>query len=102
LIHRGSWINGTRIVRPYLPGGSTPAANKFSEGGSLFALGLIYTGRKEGAEEELRKGLADGMDPVVQHGAALGMGVAAIGTADEGKLSGPEINADRPSTSADN
>lgn len=81
LIHRGSYINGVRVVRPYLPGGSAPS--KYSEGGALFALGLIYTGRKEGAEKELRKGLSDANDPIVQHGAALGLGVAALGTGDE-------------------
>ena len=84
LIHRGSWINGMRVVRPYLPGGTAPS--KFSEGGALFALGLIYTGRKEGCEEELRKGLAEGNDPIVQHGAALGLGVSGIATQDEGEF----------------
>ncbi|WOO82563.1 26S proteasome non-ATPase regulatory subunit 1 A [Vanrija pseudolonga] len=81
LIHRGSYINGVRVVRPYLPGGAAPS--KFSEGGALFALGLIYTGRKEGAEAELRKGLSDVNDPIVQHGAALGLGVSALATGDE-------------------
>lgn len=84
LIHRGSWVNGGKVVRPYLPGGSAPS--KYSEGGALFALGLIYSGRKEKAEEELRKGLQDGVDPVIQHGAALGLGVSALATADEGEL----------------
>lgn len=82
LIHRGSYINGVRVVKPYLPGGSAPS--KFSEGGALFALGLIYTGRKEGAEKELCNGLSENNDPIVQHGAALGLGVAALGTGDEG------------------
>ncbi|ORY27990.1 endopeptidase [Naematelia encephala] len=81
LIHRGSLVNGIRVVRPYLPGGSAPS--KFSEGGALFALGLIYAGRKEGAQEELRRSLAEGNDPIVQHGAALGLGVSGIATADE-------------------
>lgn len=72
-----------RVVRPYLPGGSAPS--KFSEGGALFALGLIYAGRKEGCEDELRKGLAEGNDPIVQHGAALGLGVSGIATADDGE-----------------
>ena len=85
LIHRGSWVNGRKVVKPYLPGGSAPS--KFSEGGALFALGLIYAGRKEKAEEELRKGIQEGNDPVVQHGAALGLGVSALATADEGELS---------------
>ncbi|WWC92551.1 uncharacterized protein L201_007510 [Kwoniella dendrophila CBS 6074] len=81
LIHRGSWINGIKVVKPYLPGGSAP--NKYSEGGSLFALGLIYNGRKDLAEQELKKGLQENMDPIIQHGAALGLGVSAIATADE-------------------
>ena len=72
------------MVRPYLPGGSAP--NKFSEGGALFALGLIYAGRKEGGQAELRKALEEGTDPIVQHGAALGLGVSGIATADEGRL----------------
>jgi 26S proteasome regulatory subunit N2 len=83
LIHRGSWVNGRKVVKPYLPGGSAP--NKFSEGGALFALGLIYAGRKEKAEAELRKGIQETNDPVVQHGAALGLGVSALATADEGE-----------------
>jgi len=69
------------VVRPYLPGGSAPS--KFSEGGALFALGLIYAGRKEGAQEDLRKALGEGNNPIVQHGAALGLGVSGIATADE-------------------
>ncbi|AFR98402.2 26S proteasome regulatory subunit N2 [Cryptococcus neoformans C23] len=81
LIHRGSWVNGNRVVKPYLPGGAAP--NKYSEGGALFALGLIYAGRVEFAEEELKKGLAEGNDPIVQHGAALGMGVSALASADD-------------------
>lgn len=85
LIHRGSWDNGRKVVKPYLPGGSAP--NKFSEGGALFAMGLIYVGRKEQAEEELRKGIQETNDPVVQHGAALGLGVSALGSADEGESS---------------
>lgn len=53
----------------------------------MFALGLIYAGRKEGGQEELRKALGEGNDPVIQHGAALGLGVSAIATEDEGKES---------------
>jgi 26S proteasome regulatory subunit N2 len=83
LIHKGSWINGMKVVKPYLPGGSAPS--KFSEGGALFALGLIYTGRREGCQDELRKGLEEGNDPIVQHGAALGLGVSGLATADEGE-----------------
>jgi len=84
VIHRGSWINGTKVVKPYLPGGVAP--NKYSEAGALFALGLIYVGKKEIPEAELRKAISEGNDPVLQHGAALGLGVSGIATADEGDL----------------
>lgn len=87
LIHKGSWVNGIRVVKPYLPGGAAP--NKFSEGGSLFALGLIYSGhlnalRKAKADVPLKQAIAEGTDPTVQHGAALGWGLAGLATADEG------------------
>ena len=76
-------MNGLKVVKPYLPGGSAP--NNFSEGGALFALGLIYSGDRKACEEELKQGLAEGNDAIVQHGAALGLGVSAIATQDEGK-----------------
>jgi len=91
LIHKGSIVRGRRLVKPYLPGGAVPS--KFSEGGALYALGLIYAGRQNGAEEELRSGLAEGMDPVVQHGAALGYGISAVASQNDGKLS-PRVTWD--------
>ncbi|RXK39366.1 26S proteasome regulatory subunit N2 [Tremella mesenterica] len=83
LIHKGSWRNGMRVVRPYLPGGTVP--NVYSEGGALFALGLIYAGHLHAMEEQqletaLTKGLEEGSPVVIQHGAALGLGVAALGS----------------------
>lgn len=83
VVHKGSLKNGYRIVKPYLPGG--PAPSKFSEGGALYALGLIYAGRKQLIEDKLKKGLSEDSDPIVQHGAALGLGVCAVGTYNEGK-----------------
>lgn len=84
LLHKGSIVRGRNLVKPYLPGGSHP--DKFSEGGALYALGLIYAGRQHGAEEDLRNGLAEGMDPVVQHGAALGYGISGVASLNDGKL----------------
>jgi hypothetical protein len=34
----------------------------------------------------LRNGLAEGMDPVVQHGAALGYGISGVASLNDGKL----------------
>ena len=84
LLHKGSIVRGRNLVKPYLPGGSHP--DKYSEGGALYALGLIYAGRQHGAEEDLRNGLAEGMDPVVQHGAALGYGISAVASLNDRKL----------------
>lgn len=82
LIHRGNWATGYRVVQPYLPSGQTP--NKYGEGGALFALGLIFAGRLKGeAGDKMREYLADGVDEVVSHGAALGLGMAGLATADE-------------------
>lgn len=95
LVHKASLKNGYRIVKPYLPGG--PAPSKFSEGGALYALGLIYSGRKQGVEEELKQGLAEDADPVVQHGAALGFGVSAVASHSEGESSYPSSSQLVPS-----
>lgn len=83
LVHKGSLRNGYRIVKPYLPGG--PAPSKYSEGGALYALGLIHSGKKQGIEEELKAGLSEDSDPVVQHGAALGFGVSAVASHSDGE-----------------
>jgi 26S proteasome regulatory subunit N2 len=42
-------------------------------------------GRKTDREVDLRKALADGNDPIVQHGAALGLGASSMGSGDEGE-----------------
>lgn len=53
----------------------------YSEGGSLFALGLINAGCGSGRQVEnyLRDALKTAQGEVVQHGAALGLGVAGMG-----------------------
>jgi 26S proteasome regulatory subunit N2 len=86
VIHKGSYVNGLRLVKPYLPGGSSP--NHFSEGGGLYALGLIFAGGEASDAEMavLKDGIKEGMDPVVQHGAALGLGLTAMASGDDGEL----------------
>jgi 26S proteasome regulatory subunit N2 len=53
----------------------------YSEGGALYALGLINTGCGSGRSVEgyLREALRTAQGEVVQHGAALGLGVAGVG-----------------------
>jgi len=85
VIHRGHFQEGMNILGPYLPqatGGSTgiPGA-AYSEGGALYALGLIHAecGSGRQVEEFLRDALKNSQSEPVQHGAALGLGVAGMG-----------------------
>lgn len=86
VIHKGHFEEGMNILEPYLPSdnannnGGVPGT-QYSEGGSLYALGLINAGCGSGRSVEgyLRARLRVASDEVVQHGAALGLGVAVMG-----------------------
>jgi 26S proteasome regulatory subunit N2 len=94
VIHRGNLEYGMSLLRPYLPnaggGGGGPGASVYSEGGALYALGLVHAnnaaagGKAREALEFLRTSLKAEGGEVVQHGAALGLGVAAMATGNEG------------------
>ncbi|GAA5821812.1 hypothetical protein JCM3770_002901 [Rhodotorula araucariae] len=89
VIHKGNLAQGKAILEPYLP---TPAGTAdrgaagsvYSEGGSLYALGLVNA--NHGGEDTIRyllETLKASQDEVIQHGAALGLGVAAMGSGNE-------------------
>ena len=89
VIHKGHMKAGMNLLRPYLP--TNPPTSPYSEGGSLYALGIIYTNHGEEVTqfllEELEKAkLAAISHPhaseVIQHGACLGIGLAAMATGD--------------------
>lgn len=71
------------ILGPYLPQAgvesSVPGA-AYSEGGALYALGLINAGCGSSVIPYLRDALKAAEGEVVQHGAALGLGVAGMGS----------------------
>lgn len=92
------------LLQPYLPpnpagdgeGGDAPSAvspsGGYAEGGSLYALGLIH-GSHSGSSAEKRKETADFLrthlrashaNEVISHGAALGVGLTSMGSADLG------------------
>jgi len=85
VINKGYFENGMVILGPYLPAAngadSTVPGADFSEGGALYALGLINAGCGSGrtVENYLRETLRNVQGEVVQHGAALGLGVAGMG-----------------------
>ncbi|KQJ95640.1 26S proteasome non-ATPase regulatory subunit 1 homolog A [Brachypodium distachyon] len=84
VIHRGHLQQGRALMAPYLPqGGAVGGGSPYSEGGALYALGLIHANHGEGIKQFLRESLRTTSSEVVQHGACLGLGLASLGTADE-------------------
>ncbi|KAF8402091.1 hypothetical protein HHK36_013043 [Tetracentron sinense] len=84
VIHRGHLQQGRSLMAPYLPQtGAAGGGSPYSEGGALYALGLIHANHGEGIKQFLRDSLRSTSVEVIQHGACLGLGLAALGTADE-------------------
>lgn len=86
VIHRGNLGQGQKLLEPYLPKeqGGVSAGSPYSQGGSLYALGLIYANHEALALDVIREHFKKATDEVVQHGGALGLGVAGMATGDEG------------------
>lgn len=82
VIHKGHLSQSTALLAPYLPNEGV-SGSPYSEGGALFALGLIHANHGSGVIPTLIKHLKASQDEVLQHGAALGLGVAAMATGDE-------------------
>lgn len=87
VIHRGDLGNGQTLLGPYLPkdtatGGNTSSV--YSQGGSLYAMGLIYANHENFALELIRDHFKKATEEVVQHGGALGLGLAGMATGDDG------------------
>ncbi|KDE05351.1 hypothetical protein MVLG_04266 [Microbotryum lychnidis-dioicae p1A1 Lamole] len=85
VIHKGNLAQGKAILEPYLPRAGTGSSSFYSEGGSLYALGLVHANHG-GAETTtyLKDALKAGtQNEVIQHGAALGLGVSAMGSGNE-------------------
>lgn len=84
VIHQGNLTQGRRILQPYFPG--SPQGSCYTQGGSLYALGIIFAGHGREVIEYLRNQVVEGSgiqgheDEVVLHGAALGLGVAGMGS----------------------
>lgn len=84
VIHQGNLTQGRRILQPYFPG--SPQGSCYTQGGSLYALGIIFAGHGREVIDYLRKQVAEASgiqghdDEVVHHGAALGLGVAGMGS----------------------
>lgn len=80
VIHRGNITQGQKLLEPYLPKETSITGSVYSQGGSLYALGLIYTNHGTHVLDYLRTHFNKATEEVVQHGGALGLGVAGMGT----------------------
>lgn len=66
-------------MQSYLPRESGPSSG-YSEGGGLYALGLIHANHGANIIDYLLQQLKDAQNENVRHGGCLGLGLAAMGT----------------------
>lgn len=79
VIHRGHESESLALMQSYLPKESGPSSG-YSEGGGLYALGLIHANHGANIIEYLMAQLKDAQNENVRHGGCLGLGLAAMGT----------------------
>lgn len=84
VIHHGHEKDALHILAPYLPKLPAPAAGTtagYTEGGALYALGLIYANHGLSIIDYLMNHLKEShFNEAIRHGASLGVGLAAMGT----------------------
>ena len=71
------------MLSQYLPRDGV-SVSSYSEGGSLFALGLIHANHGVGVLDYLKNALKNTTTEVLQHGACLGLGAAGMATGNDG------------------
>ncbi|BES91657.1 unnamed protein product [Nesidiocoris tenuis] len=79
VIHRGHESQALALMSTYLPNEPGPSSG-YSEGGGLYALGLIHANHGGAITEYLLTQLKDAQNEMVRHGGCLGLGLAAMGT----------------------
>lgn len=80
VIHKGHEKEALNLMSAYLPK-DTANSYSFSDGGGLYALGLIHANHGGEIIEYLFNQLKSAGNEQVKHGACLGLGLAAMGTA---------------------
>ncbi|CAH8500234.1 unnamed protein product [Dicrocoelium dendriticum] len=84
VIHKGHEKDALRLMSAYLPkDASGSSGSVYTEGGGLFALGLIHATHGSSMTEYLLNQLKEAAAEPVRHGACLGLGLAAMGTGRE-------------------
>ena len=91
VVHKGHLAESRNLLEPYLPKDAAMSTRPYQEGGALFALGLIHANKGGKGDTEVVSYLVDNLlaagrnqtektAEVIQHGASLGLGLAAMGT----------------------
>ncbi|THD26271.1 26S proteasome non ATPase regulatory subunit [Fasciola hepatica] len=84
VIHRGHEKEALRLMSAYLPKDASGCSGSvYTEGGGLFALGLIHANHGGAMTEYLLNQTKEATAEPVRHGACLGLGLAAMGTGRE-------------------
>ncbi|KAL4219945.1 26S proteasome non-ATPase regulatory subunit 1 [Mactra antiquata] len=80
VIHKGHEKEALNLMSTYLPKDSSPGS-AYSEGGGLYALGLIHANHGGAITDYLFNQVKEATSDMVRHGGCLGLGLAAMGTA---------------------
>ncbi|TRY84096.1 hypothetical protein DNTS_032945, partial [Danionella cerebrum] len=80
VIHKGHEKEALQLMATYLPKDTSPGS-AYQEGGGLYALGLIHANHGGEIIDYLLGQLKSASNDIVRHGGALGLGLAALGTA---------------------
>lgn len=84
VIHRGNLTQSRKLLEPYLPRPTgINSGSIYSQGGALYAYGLIHANHGAEALEYLRGQFTAAEQEVIQHGGALGLGIAGMATGSE-------------------
>lgn len=84
VVHKGYVSQYKKVLSAYLPGETSSASHSYSEGGALYALGLMLSNHFDAAAKELLIAHIrnEAAEEPLQHGAALGIGLICMGQAD--------------------
>ena len=80
VIHRGHEKEALALMAAYLPREVATSSAGFSEGGGLYALGLIHANHGANITDYLLQQLKEASNEVIRHGGCLGLGLASMGT----------------------
>ena len=84
VIHRGNISQAKKLLEPYMPReGRLSSGSSFSQGGALYAYGLIHANHGAKVIPELHHMFSASDDEHIMHGGALGLGIAGMASGNE-------------------